>query len=199
MQLLKFHISFQTLKSLVKYFTLPNIVTGTRIILSPVLLYCLIKSYWIASFFICFGAGLTDWLDGYVARKYNNSTQFGAHFDPVADKVLMTFSYIGLGMTGLIPAALCFLIISRDVLILCGATYVLKKQLPINLDPTKISKWNTLFQIVLIGYTVLVQFLYHMNIDSYMFDVVLMILIFITTITTIVSGWGYAQRLIKKN
>lgn len=193
MQPLKLLISSRKPKSLANYFTLPNITTGVRVILSPVLLYTLLSHYWVASFVICFTAGITDWFDGYFARKYNQSTPFGQYFDPIADKILMTFSYIGLGMTGLVPVFLCVLIIVRDILIASGGVYVVWKEIQLDLTPSLLSKINTGFQIALIGYTVFIQFLHTCGVEHPVFSLLHFMLILLTCLTTLFSGIHYGQ------
>lgn len=105
----------------------------------------------------------------------------------------MTFSYIGLGLTFLVPAYLCILIILRDIMIVGGATYAIKHKLNMDLRPSLLSKINTGFQILLIGYTVLIQFLSSVAIDLSILDLIQVLIIITTLFTTIGSGIGYGQ------
>lgn len=100
---------------------LPNLLTGLRFALIPllVLLLAVEQSTWIAFlawFVFVFAAG-TDWLDGYLARKYECETVFGKLMDPLADKLLVTAALLMLIPLGRIPAWVCLLIISREIFI----------------------------------------------------------------------------------
>lgn len=104
-----------------EYQTIPNYITISRILASPLLTYAVIYDYKAYAFGGVLLFGFTDWLDGYLAKKLNQQTTIGAFLDPLADKVMIGSLTIGLLWKGLLPLELGTLIISRDVfLALCS-------------------------------------------------------------------------------
>jgi cardiolipin synthase (CMP-forming) len=98
----------------------PNILTLLRILAVPLFLSLLVEGEndWALIVFIT--AGITDAVDGMVARMWNMRTELGAHMDPLADKLLVVSSFIALGIMGLVPRPLMIIVITRDVVILGG-------------------------------------------------------------------------------
>ena len=100
--------------------TLPNQLTILRIILTPVFLYLFLSSdplliqISLAVFFI---AALTDWYDGWLARKYNYISDWGKFWDPLADKILTSTAFLGFVFVGLLPLWMVLLIIVRDLVV----------------------------------------------------------------------------------
>jgi cardiolipin synthase len=98
---------------------------------------------------IVFGvAALTDFFDGYLARKWQAISEFGAMVDPLADKTLMILSYLALANISLIPFYVSFLVILRDVLILLAILFCKYKKIPLQIQPLMSSKINTAVQAV---------------------------------------------------
>lgn len=130
---------------------IPNILTTLRLILvAPILLALLKQEYMIALALFIF-AGCTDALDGLLARVYGWTSEYGAMVDPLADKILLTGSFIALWWTQEIFGWLVALIIARDVWIVSGAItyhYLIGR---IEFAPTAISKINTFLQIFLVA------------------------------------------------
>jgi CDP-diacylglycerol--glycerol-3-phosphate 3-phosphatidyltransferase len=124
-------------------FWIPQSMTGLRLIAGPVLLYTLSQELFSLSLFLILFATLTDWLDGYLARKFDSESSFGRIFDPIADKVFIACLFGYLMCTELPFLALGIVIIFRDVLILSGASYLKIKNPGLELNPTYISKINT--------------------------------------------------------
>lgn len=128
---------------------LPNVLTLIRILTIPFFIIGLAyRHYWAALIIFAIG-GLTDFLDGYFARRWNQQTALGAYLDPVADKLLVNTSFIMLGILGGVPLWLTVLIVSRDILILLGfaVIYFLVDE-RFNARPSRIGKWSTTFQLV---------------------------------------------------
>jgi cardiolipin synthase (CMP-forming) len=129
--------------------SLPNIISTLRIFLVIPTVYFLLNdrhSYALLVFLI---AGLSDGLDGYLARRYGWTTRLGSFLDPMGDKLLMTATYFVLGWLGHLPVWLVAVVIGRDVVIVLGAlAYRLLVQ-DISMKPLLISKINTLCQIAL--------------------------------------------------
>lgn len=98
----------------------PNILTLLRILAVPLFLSLLVEGEYDAALTIFIAAGITDAVDGMIARMWNLRTELGAHLDPLADKLLVVSSFIALGIMGAVPRPLMIVVIMRDVVILGG-------------------------------------------------------------------------------
>jgi len=96
-----------------------------------------------------FGAGISDAVDGYLAKRFDAVTELGTYLDPIADKVLLVAIYVTLGLAGHLPTWLVILAVSRDLLIVGGALLSYAMDLSLNIRPLIISKINTCLQITL--------------------------------------------------
>ncbi|MBT7839758.1 MAG: CDP-alcohol phosphatidyltransferase family protein, partial [Candidatus Thioglobus sp.] len=126
--------------------SVPNALSILRIILTvPVVLTLLNHQYFLAMV-LFFVAGITDALDGWIAKRYSFETRLGSILDPVADKLLLMSSFITLNVIGLLPLWLLVLVFLRDVMIVSGTVGCFigagtpKEEL---LSPSKLSKFNT--------------------------------------------------------
>ena len=129
---------------------LPNILTVLRIVLIFPFVIALHEEQFKLAFFILFAAGLTDALDGFLARKFDWSSRFGGFLDPIADKLLMFSSFVALSLAQLLPWWISILVIVRDIYIIAGATYYhffIGKFKP---TPTKLSKLTTALLMLLV-------------------------------------------------
>ncbi|XP_071961901.1 probable cardiolipin synthase (CMP-forming) isoform X2 [Antedon mediterranea] len=149
--------------------TIPNLLTTSRIILSPVLGYLVLNEYYLLSFGLFVFTGITDMLDGYIARNFKNQQSvLGSILDPLADKFLVGILMITLCMQGLIPVSLTALIIGRDIgLVLAGFYYRFISLPPpftlqrffdvrhatIQMQPTFLGKFHTAVTLALLGFT----------------------------------------------
>lgn len=135
--------------------TIPNVLTLARIFLVPSFLLAVIYQYFSIAFVIFAIAGATDFLDGFLARSLNQYSLLGTYLDPIADKMLMSVSYISLGVIGLIPAWLAVVVVSKDIFIIVGAAvlYFLKGE--VNPLPTRWGKYSTFLQILTVGIVLL--------------------------------------------
>ena len=97
--------------------TLPNLLSLLRLALVPVFLVLIITGHSITAFIVLAIASITDWLDGFLARKLNQVTRIGALLDPAADRLYIFATLIGLAVTGAIPAWLPVVVVGRDVLL----------------------------------------------------------------------------------
>ncbi|EJW12101.1 CDP-diacylglycerol--glycerol-3-phosphate 3-phosphatidyltransferase [Rhodovulum sp. PH10] len=127
---------------------LPNIVTIVRILLVPVLVWTIAAGEMRAAFLLFVAAGISDGIDGFVAKRFGMTTDFGAHLDPLADKMLIIAIFVGLGMVGAIPVWLVILVVSRDILIIGAVMLAMLLGRPVKMRPLMISKLNTVMQIV---------------------------------------------------
>lgn len=129
--------------------TIANLITLLRIVLVPVIIWALLSDEKILAFVVFLLAGLSDAVDGAVARMMDQQTEFGTALDPVADKLMLVSVFILLAWLGEIPLWLAILVLSRDVLIVVGflLAFILSKAVAIR--PLFVSKANTFAQIVL--------------------------------------------------
>ena len=148
------------------WFNVPNSITLTRMVASPGLAYFIVNDMKGLALGGCVLAAFTDWLDGYIAKNYNQSTVLGGMIDPIADKLVIGSLTAGLAIKGLMPAELATLIIGRDVF-LFGASLVLRAMerppgspffdttysATFEIIPSTLSKVNTVNQFLLITVT----------------------------------------------
>lgn len=128
--------------------TVPNALTLLRILLTPLLIWLLLGrelNYALVVFLI---AGVTDGLDGLIARVFNQKTKLGAYLDPLADKLLLVSSFILLGRLQLVPSWLVIVAVSRDAIILLGLMMLMFHQIPVEIRPAIVSKATTLAQLL---------------------------------------------------
>lgn len=129
-------------------FSLPNLITIGRIMLVPALVWAIAAGEAAVAFALFVIAGLSDAVDGFLAKRFGMSTKFGAFLDPLADKALIISVFVGLGIAGAIPLWLVVLVVSRDILIIGAVTLALLVGKPVKIRPLYVSKLNTVAQIV---------------------------------------------------
>jgi len=130
-------------------FSLPNLVSFARLFAGPLLAWMLYARRFQEALFLLLAAGLSDWLDGYLARKLGTSDRIGVVLDPLADKVLMVTVFIALGLLHLIPWWLFIGVAIRDLTIVSGAMLLRRLRNRREFLPSTIGKVSTFFQIVL--------------------------------------------------
>uniref|UniRef100_A0A8D0N7C4 Cardiolipin synthase (CMP-forming) n=1 Tax=Sus scrofa TaxID=9823 RepID=A0A8D0N7C4_PIG len=119
--------------------TIPNMLSMTRIGLAPVLGYLIIEEDFNIALGVFALAGLTDLLDGFIARNWaNQKSALGSALDPLADKILISVLYVSLTYADLIPVPLTYMIISRDIMLIAAVFYVRYRTLP---TPRTLSKY----------------------------------------------------------
>ena len=125
----------------------PNLVTLARVILAPFVAMDIVRGHYGRAIILCFLAGITDVIDGFLARRFGDATRTGAYFDPIADKILLSAVYIALGVAGAIPWWMVAIVFGRDILILamavCGLLFTSIRKFP----PSVWGKISTFFQI----------------------------------------------------
>jgi cardiolipin synthase len=164
---------------------IPNLITVFRFLLvTPVVWAMLDDRFGLA--LLLFGiAGLSDAIDGYLAKRNNWSSRLGAILDPLADKLLLVCAFVTLGWLGLIPLWLVALIILRDIIIVTGALVYHYKVEKITMEPSMVSKLNTFTQILLV-FTVM----FSRGIQA-LPDTWIDVLLYAVLVTTVWSGLGY--------
>jgi cardiolipin synthase len=125
---------------------LPNAITIIRILLIPLFLYKIIQGEMIFATAVYLTAAVSDGLDGFIARVWNLQTKLGTFLDPMADKLLVTTSFVTLSVLKIVPLWLALAVISRDIIIVSGSllVYLMKNELTIR--PQPIGKVTTFFQ-----------------------------------------------------
>ena len=136
--------------------TLPNFLTLLRIIAIPIFLIFLANANYGAAFMLFLAAGVTDAVDGAVARLTNTRSELGAVLDPMADKLLLLSSFVVLGSSGVIPIWLTVLVILRDVIVVLGygAVFIVDHQW-MEVAPSRLGKLSTFFQLFTIGFALM--------------------------------------------
>jgi cardiolipin synthase (CMP-forming) len=130
---------------------LPNSITIARILLAPFIIWLIISGEMLAAFIAFLLAGISDGVDGYLAKRWSQVTPLGAHLDPLADKLLLVSIYVALGLGGHLAPWLVIVVVSRDLLILGGLMLAWVMGRPMAIRPLIISKVNTFGQILLAG------------------------------------------------
>jgi cardiolipin synthase (CMP-forming) len=128
---------------------LPNLISLGRLLAVPLAVWLMLGEHYTAAFWLFIVAGISDALDGFLARQLNLRTTIGGYLDPLADKALLTSVYVTLGYKGHIADWLVILVVFRDVLIIGGAVLYQLFTQSLRMQPLFISKLNTLAQITL--------------------------------------------------
>jgi len=127
---------------------IPNLITLGRILLVPIVVWAIASNeMWIA-FLLFLAAGVSDAVDGFLAKHFHMTTVLGAYLDPLADKALIVSIYLSLGINGAIPRWLVILVVSRDILIIGGIMLSWVVGNPLTIKPLLVSKLNTVAQIL---------------------------------------------------
>jgi len=129
---------------------IPNTLTIFRILLVPVFIIFLINNNLWMALMIFILAGITDGLDGLIARVLNQRTLIGAYLDPIADKFLLISAYLALTIKNMLPAWLSVIVISRDIIILSGIALLFLMAKKFIIRPSLLSKATTVSQILAI-------------------------------------------------
>ena len=128
--------------------SIPNFFTLLRIILTPLFVIFLLRDQFTWALAVFAIAGISDGLDGLIARFFNQRTALGAYLDPTADKLLLISAYIGLAVLNVVPAWVSVIVISRDVIIILGIAIFTLTQKSYGVHPTMLSKCTTTAQIL---------------------------------------------------
>lgn len=132
------------------WLNLANALTSLRVLLAPALVWLLLAQRYEAALWVFLAAGLSDALDGFVARHFGQVTRLGALLDPFADKLVIVGSVLSLAWLGLLPLWLALVIVLRDAVIVAGAVAFRLRVGHLDMAPLLSSKLNTVVQISLI-------------------------------------------------
>src|SRR5579872_6789125 len=131
-----------------KFFaSLPNLITLARLLLAPLAVLMIVSQRFLPAFAIFVIAGLSDGVDGFIAKRFDLRTELGAYLDPLADKALLVSIYVTMAITGELPPAIAIIVVSRDVMILIAVLISWLLDNPVAIRPVWVSKFNTAAQI----------------------------------------------------
>jgi cardiolipin synthase len=171
-------------------FTSANIVTFLRLCAVPAAFWLVVEHRMTEAFVLFVLAGLSDAVDGWLARRYGGNA-IGAILDPLADKSLLVTMYVTLAVVAAIPVWVATLVVFRDLLIVGGVLALRLTGQSVTIRPLFISKLNTVFQILLIAVTL---FLAGFELSA---PLIVTALVWIVGTLTIASGaayvWGAAR------
>ena len=172
-----------------------NFITIARILLAPIIFIFLIFGNYLVCILLFFLAGLTDYFDGYLARKYHAESQIGEILDPIADKILIVFLLIGLSveLDSFLIAFLSSFIIAREIGIAALRDYSSRKNISDRTKVTYLAKIKTSLQLFSIG-----SYLFALTISFNLLILISDIFLIIATLITIYTGYEYTLNVIKK-
>lgn len=141
---------------------IPNILSCFRLVAAPLLAWLIFTDRFGAALWLAIPIGISDWADGYFARKLRTTSRLGTYLDPAADKVLLVVAFLSLGFVGVIPAGLVALVVGRDLVIVTGVALLWRFRGRSQFAPLATGKLSTMFQIVTV-FAVLVFHLFPSN------------------------------------
>ncbi len=165
-------------------------LTLARILITPLFIICLIKGSYAMALLIFTLAGVTDGLDGLLARLMDQRTTVGAFLDPIADKLLLVSAFVTLAVQEMIPAWLTVVVISRDVLIIVGIAILEVSRVDYQIQPSMVSKCTTVAQLATI-------FLLLLSTQTTVLAHALLPVYWLTTALSIASGLHYVYLGVK--
>ncbi len=130
---------------------IPNLITLARILSVPIMVWAISSGEMLFAFILFVIAGLSDAVDGYLAKRLDMASELGAYLDPIADKALIVSIYVTLGISGAVPRPLVILVVSRDIMIVGAVMLAWLLGKPIAAKPLMVSKINTAAQIGFAG------------------------------------------------
>ena len=173
------------------YVNIPNIITLARIVAVPIVVWLIINEHVDAAFWLFIAAGISDGIDGFIAKRFGQRTILGAYLDPIADKALLVSIYVSLGMQQHIPNWLVILVVSRDILIVGAVILSWMMDRAVTMQPLYVSKITTVGQIMLAA-LVLADLSYQLELAG-LRD----LLVVAVAIVTALSGLAYLVNWLK--
>lgn len=173
-------------------FTLPNVITFARLCAVPGAVWLMLQHRLDLAFWVFVAAGLSDGIDGWLARVRNARSRLGAVLDPVADKALLVSVYVTLAAIGVLPDWIAILVVFRDLLIVGGVVVLTMLHQPPGIRPLFISKATTAAQILLAAAALLLAGY------GYGDSLVLDVLIWTVAALTFASGATYVAQAARR-
>lgn len=168
--------------------SLPNTISLARLLSVPLTVWLLLVDQMMAAFVLFVLAGVSDAVDGFLAKRYDNVTELGSYLDPLADKTLLVAIYVTLGLQQHLPIWLVILVVFRDLMIVGGALLQGLLGEAIRVAPLMISKVNTTAQITLAA-VVLGQLALDLSLT-----LLVQVLTLVVAATTVLSGGRYVMQ-----
>ncbi len=176
---------------------LPNLISVARILLVPFTVMAFVRGDFETGFWLFVIAGVSDAVDGAIARLFRAQSTLGTYLDPAADKLLLVTMYVALSVQGGLSWAVTVLVLARDLMILGGLAWCLWRKFPADIRPILVSKVNTFLQVFVIAWI--------LSLESGMVarvtglapattDAITLIVEIVMIVTTAVSGLIYAGR-----
>ena len=162
--------------------SIPNIITLVRILLVPFIVWAIASNELEIAFIIFIAAGISDAIDGFLAKRFNMSSELGALLDPLADKALLVSIYMSLGIWGAIPRWIVILVVSRDIMIVGAVIVSWLFGKPIPMKPLMVSKLNTVAQV---AFAALVLGSVGFGFNATPYDLILMVLVTVFTLVSV--------------
>jgi cardiolipin synthase len=171
---------------------IPNLISLGRLLSVPVLVWAIVDGRLMFAFVLFVVAGISDALDGFIAKRFGAESELGRFLDPLADKALLVGIYLALWSQQYLPNWLVLLVVWRDLLIVGGALLYQLLTHNLKMEPLLISKFNTLMQILLAAFI--------LGMGAFGMDnaMVLTALIWAVALTTVLSGATYVIGWVRK-
>lgn len=166
---------------------IPNSLTLLRILLIPVFVGLMLYGWYEWALAVLLAAGLTDALDGTIARAANQRTKLGMYLDPLADKLLLTSGFLTLSVLHLVPLWAVILVVSRDVMLLTGAVLAHLTDSAVDIAPSPLGKGTTAVQLIYLLFAVVCL---ARQVDRHVLDP----LLYVVVVLTVASGFHYLYR-----
>jgi cardiolipin synthase len=174
-----------------KRLSIPNLITLARILLVPVVVWAITAGEMQFAFALFLVAGISDAIDGFLAKRFGMTSDLGAYLDPLADKILIVSIYLSLGFVGAIPLWLVILVVSRDFMIVGAIILSWLVDRPVVVKPLAVSKVNTAAQLVL-ACLVLAALAFRWNVEP-----VLTLLMALVAVLTLLSIGFYLAEWVR--
>lgn len=162
--------------------SIPNIITLGRIMLVPIIVWAIVSSQMEVAFAVFLIAGISDAVDGFLAKRFNMASELGALLDPLADKALLVSIYLSLGIWGDIPRWIVILVVSRDIMIVAAVIVSWLFDKPVEMRPSKVSKLNTAAQV---AYAAMVLAALAFGFKAAPYDMILLALVTVFTLSSV--------------
>lgn len=162
--------------------SIPNIITLGRIMLVPIIVWAIVSSQMEVAFAVFLIAGISDAVDGFLAKRFNMTSELGALLDPLADKALLVSIYMALGIWGAIPRWIVILVVSRDIMIVAAVIVSWLFDKPVAMKPLMVSKLNTVAQV---AFAALVLAALAFGFKPGPYDIILMGLVTVFTLSSV--------------
>ena len=162
--------------------SIPNLITLGRILLVPIVVWAIASNQMQIAFAVFVVAGVSDAVDGFLAKRFNLRSELGALLDPLADKALLVSIFITLGVWGAIPRWIVILVVSRDIMIVAAVIVSWLFEKPVAMKPLMVSKLNTVAQV---GFAALVLAALGFGFQPSPYDLILMALVTIFTLVSV--------------